>query len=123
MGLDNFAARAPSEGCTGEGLTEEDLETLREADIHLCGGILSGPTDSFRGKVYADFILKITGEDLYQEWIPPDKVKRMYEALMKCNPEEAAKGDYLYSIDESDIINLRKFFKVCAERNLGLAGW
>jgi len=47
----------------------------------------------------------------------------MYEALMKCNPGEAAKGDYLYSIDESGIINLRKFFKVCAERNLGLVGW
>lgn len=118
MGLDNFAARVP-----GEDLTEEDLQALKEADIHLCGGILSGPPDSFRGKVYDDLILEITGESLYQEWIPPEKVKRMYEALMKCNPEEAAKGDYLYSIDESEISNLRKFFKVCAERNLGLLGW
>lgn len=118
MGLDTYAMRGP-----GKGLTQEDLDAFEAAGIELCGGMLSGPTDSFRGKVYDDVIQEITGEGLYDEWIPPERVKRMYEALAKCNPEEAAKGDYRYSMSESDIINLRKFFKVCADRKLGLFGW
>jgi len=65
----------------------------------------------------------ITGESLYQEWIPPGRVKKMYEDLMKCDPKEVLKGQYVYNLNESSIINLRKFFKVCAERNLGLVGW
>lgn len=120
MGLDNFAARSP-----GEELTEEDLEAFEKADIHLCGGVLSGPPDSFRGKVYSDLILDITGESLYQQWIPPERVKRMYEALIRCDAKEAiVNRDYDERfVDESAIVNLRKFFRVCVERNLGLIGW
>lgn len=113
MGLDNFAARGPDEE-----LTEEDMEAFGQADINLCGGVLSGPPDSFRGKVYDDLIRDITRESLYQEWIPPERVKKMYQALMKCDPKEVAEGD-----DKTAIINFRKFFKVCADRNLGLMGW
>lgn len=80
---------------------------------------MSGPPDSFRGKVYDDLIRDITGESLYQEWIPPDRVKKMYQALMKCDPKEMAEDDD----DEMAIINFRKFFKVCGDRNLGLMGW
>ena len=118
MGLDTYALRGPDKE-----LTKEDLEAFEAADIHLCGGIVSGPPDSFRGKVYYKLVEDITGESLYQEWIPPERVKKMYEGLTKCNPEEAAKGNYRYSITESEIVDLRKFFKVCAERNLGLYGW
>jgi hypothetical protein len=117
MGLDTYAMKAP-----GEELTEEDLAAFEAADIQLCEGVPSGLAYGFRGKVYDDLILEITGESLYQDWIPPERVKRMCEALMKCNPEEAARGDYVYSISESEIISLRKFLKVCAERNLGLWG-
>lgn len=118
MGLDTYAMRGPDKE-----LTIEDLKAFQTADIQLCGGILSGPPDSFRGKVYDGLIQEITGESLYQEWIPPKRVKKMYEALMKCNPKEAAKGDYVYSITEADTIDLRKFSRVCAERNLGLWGF
>jgi len=120
MGLDNFAARSPDEE-----LTEEDLEAFEKADIHLCGGILSSPPDSFRGKVYADLISDVTGESLYQEWIPPERVKKMYEALINYDPKEDNgkfdPGDLRF--DESTLINLRKFFRVCAEGNLELIGW
>ena len=117
MGLDTYATRGPDKE-----LTEEDLAAFEAADIRLCEGVRSGMTYGFRGKVYDDLVQEITGESLYQNWIPPETVKEMYEALTKCNPEEAAKGNYFYSITESDIINLRRFFKVCAERNLGLVG-
>jgi hypothetical protein len=139
MGLDNYARRGPDrelqngeldfcndedlEAMGFEPLTDDDIEAFKQADIHLCGGILSGAEGSFRGKVYVLLVLDITGESLYQEWIPPERVKRMYEALMKCDPKTAVERDYVYDLKESTIINLRKFFRVCAERNLGLTGW
>lgn len=120
MGLDNFVARGPDEE-----LTQEDVEAFKKTDVRLCGGILSGPADSFRGKVYSDLIADITGESLYQKWIPPERVKKMYEALVNYDHQKDEgkidPGDLRF--DESTLINLRKFFKVCAERNLGLAGW
>jgi hypothetical protein len=74
--------------------------------------------------VYSELIQNITGESLYQEWIPPEKMRKMYESLMKCDAREViATGDYdKRFIDESAITNLRKFFKVCVGRKLGLIG-
>jgi hypothetical protein len=120
IGLDNFAARRPDEH-----LTPKDLAAFEEADIHLCGGILSGPPDSFRGKVYSELVQDVTGESLYQEWIPPERARKIYESLANCDPKEVMRtGDYDERfIDESAIIDLRKFFKVCVERELGLKGW
>ena len=139
MGLDNYALQGPDRALAAEErefepdedlerlgfkpLSDEDIEAFEEADIHLSGGVLSGEDGGFRGKVYDLLVQDITGESLYQEWIPPGRVKKMYEALMKCDPKEVLKGEYGYDLSESSIINLRKFFKVCAERNLGLVGW
>lgn len=113
MGLDTYAL--PSEH--GK-LSKKDMQAFKEAGIRLCGGILSGYGDdgSFRGKVYSDTIHKITGYSLYQDWIPPEDVVDMYQKLKLCRHED-------YQGHEEDIENLRKFFKVCVERKLGLWGW
>jgi hypothetical protein len=119
MGLDVYAQRGP-----GQELTEEDERAFEAAEIHLCGGMLSGCAGSFRGKVYAGLVEAITGESLYQEWIPPDSVKGMCEALRRCEPREFDDvHDGRFGDVESAVANLRKFFKVCVERGLGLAGW
>ena len=113
MGLDIYAQ--PSED---EELAEEDIQAFKEADIALCGGILSGNGDdgSFRGKVYSDLVYKITGRSLYYEWTPPEIVGRMYQKLKSVNSSD-------YPGQEDDIENLRRFFKVCIDKNLGLYGW
>ncbi|MGD2155116.1 MAG: hypothetical protein PVG79_17760 [Gemmatimonadales bacterium] len=119
MGLDVFAQRGPQQD-----LTKEDEEAFEAAEIELCGGLLSGPTDSFRGKVYAGLVEAITGESLYQEWIPPERVKAMHEALVRCEPQQfAAVHDERFGDVEEAVANLRKFFGVCAEQGLGLVGW
>jgi len=119
MGLDNYAKRGPEED-----LTPDDLAAFEAAGIELCGGIFSGSTDCFRGKVYSGLVTMVTGETLYEEWIPPDRVKRMYEALAGCDPEKVAEEhDPRFGDTGAQIDNLRKFFKVCAERKLGLIGW
>jgi len=118
MGLENLAARGPEDE-----LLQGDIRAFTEADIVLSSGEFSTAEGGFAGKVYAKLIRDITGEDLYQEWIPPDRVKKMYGALAQCKPEEMDLKCYGSTCDESTIINLRKFFRVCVERNLGLVGW
>jgi hypothetical protein len=94
-------------------LTEEDTAAFEAADIELCGGALSGSPGSFRGKVYSRLVLAITGESLYQEWISPDQVKRMYEALLQCHPAEYSDShDHRFGDSESAVQDLRKFFRV-----------
>jgi len=123
MGLDTYARRSPEEE-----LTDEDARAFDEAGIELCGGVFSGCGGSFRGKVYDDLILEITGCSLYQEWIPPEKVQEMYRALEGCQPEQVlreaeAEGRFWHEHTTGEILELRAFFRVCAERGLGLAGW
>jgi hypothetical protein len=119
MGLDTFASRSADD----IELQDDDLQAFVDADISLCGGIFSGGGNdgSFRGKVYAELILEVTGQSLYAEWIPPEIVKEMYTSLKVADPEEAAAWGYRNTAQE--VLELCKFFKVCSERRLGLLGW
>ena len=123
MGLDTYAATPPD----GGELSEGDIKAFREADIQLCGGVFSGNSGSFRGKVYDLLILQVTGVSLYQEWIPPDAVREMARAFDESDPEAVAQQmqgtGRRHGWSAAEIIELRKFFRVCAERNLGLVNW
>jgi len=114
MGLDTFAARTPRD----EALSEEDSHAF--AGIELCGGMHSGAGGSFRGKVYGSLIESVTGVSLYQEWIEPEVVREIAAALETCDAERVA-VEFDFSPVECE--QLRRFFKVCGERGLGLAGW
>lgn len=120
MGLDTYASNTSEEIA----LTPEQARAFEETDIRLCGGIYSGSGSdgSFRGKVYGILVQEITGENLYQPWIPPETVQRMYRALAACDPEEAIDASHTRNVP-ADVVNLREFFRVCAEHGLGLIGW
>jgi len=118
MGLDTFASRSPED----ISLSEDDIQAFTDADIFLCGGIFSGEGGSFRGKMYASLILSITGESLYAEWTPPETVREMYAALAACDPQDAVDSLGYPDHPPADVNELRKFFKVCSERGLGLLG-
>lgn len=118
MGLDTYASRSQDDIV----LTGDDVQAFAEAQIELCGGIFSGEEGSFRGKVYVMLVLEITDENLAQDWIPPETVRHMYASLLACDPAEAInQWGFRNTVDE--ILELRKFFKVCSERGLGLIGW
>ena len=113
MGLDTYARKEVICEC-GEGKVKKlppDAATAFEgAGIKLCGGMLSSTGDggSFRGKVYSKLVEAATGVSLYEEWIEPETVKEMSEAI-----HNAA----------IDLRELDKFFTICAEYELGLEGW
>jgi hypothetical protein len=119
MGLDTYASNTPGE----IQLTSEQARAFEEADIHLGGGILSGGSGSFRGKVYVEVVMDVTGEHLYQDWIPPETVRKMYRALAACDPEKVAEETEIWQVSATEIVELTRFFKVCVEHDLGLVGW
>ena len=119
MGLDTYAARSPDEK-----LTAEDEKAF--ADVgQLCGGIYSGDGGSFRGKVYSDAVERVSGESLYQEWIPPETVRAMADAFARCDPDAVAEemAGEVHATTATEVRYLGAFFRVCADRGLGLVGW
>ena len=122
-GLDTFAARTPDEDLNGK-----DLEAFENANIHLMGGLFSHNGGSFHGKHYATLVSYITDESLYQEWIAPETVGEMAEALRACDPEQVLVDiqnevwrSREYTVNE--IVELRRFFVLCADLGLGLKNW
>jgi hypothetical protein len=117
VGLDTYASRGPGD----VSLSTDDERAFGDAHVELCGGMYSGEGGSFRGKVYEDVVLEVTGVGLYQQWIAPDEVARMAAALEACDPEQVARADGRVAAGE--VRSLAMFFRVCADRGLGLIGW
>lgn len=141
MGLDTFAVMPIPSGyclnkcdrrliCLTEGYVEKvELDYCIHlvkpewfGGINLIGGMMSGNGDnSFRGKVYNDLIEEITGQSLYEEYIPPETVSEMADRLSEINSKGFEKYDK--NLDFEDIEDLIKFFGVCKEKELGLYNW
>ena len=122
MGLDNYASRGP----TDVELTAEDEQSFEQAAIRLCGGFWSGfGGSSFRGKVYMAVVRRVAGASLTREWIPPDEVRDITAAFERYDPARVAgeSSHDPYPISETEVLELGRFFRLCAERGLGLIGW
>lgn len=122
MGLDNIISRSPDEAV----LTAEDEHALAESGVNLCGGLFSDGVTSFRGKVYDLFVQEVTGESLYEEWLPPETLAEMADKLVDCDPETVCDqldlGEH-FTPTPDEIRNLRRLFRICADRGLGLVAW
>lgn len=120
MGLDTFASSVEGE----RKLTEEDERAFE--GVELCGGMFSGNGGSFRGKVYSDVVRNVTGVGLYEFWIPPETVREMADAFDRCDAEQVAEESEEWgygTVTANEVGNLRRFFRICADRGLGLIGW
>ncbi len=122
MGLDNFVSRSPGKVV----LTPDDKRAVTDSGVRLCGGMYSDGVTSFRGKVYEPFVAAVTGESLYQEWLSPETVATMADRLDACDPDTAGDQLDLYADfipSPGEIRGLRKLFRVCADRRLGIIAW
>ena len=112
MGLDCWAMRGPDER-----LTPADVEAFAAARIVLCE--CDGDT-SFRGKVYQLLLLEVTGVGLgYDRWVSPPVVRRMAADLEACDPVAVTVDE---RVTPYEVLELRRFFRLCAERDLGIMG-
>lgn len=104
MGLDVYAINV-----NGGPLNEEQQKAFRDAHIRLRSIMLdkNGSQGYFRGKLFASLVKATTGYSLYDPRIDPDEVEDMLHNL---------------KLAIEDLIELEKFFTVCVEEGLGLAG-
>ena len=123
MGLDTYASRSPNDVA----LTAEDRQAFEEAAIELCGGFWSGVGDSssFRGKVYVAIVARVAAANLTDEWIAPAQVREIAAAFDGCDPDRVVEESSrdAYPVTRFEVLELTRFFGLCAERGLGLIGW
>jgi hypothetical protein len=103
-------------------LNDDDYQAFIKAHVRLRGGLFSSDYGTFDGRYYDRLVTQITGESLNQDWIPPETVSKMYQALFEFDTSDLI-GNLGDDNSFEDVIKLRKFFKVCSERGLGLARW
>lgn len=124
MGLDNYA-----------GVRDKDEINLMPESLFnsnkLCSGICSGCQNSFRGKIYNDYVEYVTGQTLYCTVIPEQKVSEMADKLTKFvktfirdeenNAFEQTHAIYGVGLDEAEM--LAEWFTVVAKNNGVVLGW
>jgi hypothetical protein len=92
----------------------------------VCGGLFSGNfelgNDSFRGKVYENLIVEVTGESLYQELIPNEKIKVMNDALQKAKYEDV-KDLGMYELIEEEWNSFKAMWQAHSDAGHNLVGW
>lgn len=140
MGLDTYAARIPVDffdpdldetavdewfGCTWrDRLALRRLEKRRE---RANGGWCLFTGNYFRGGIYDDLVRYVTGVSLSQTWIPPDTLAEMAEAFERRDPEAIIRGyrrskQRIRDRSTVEVADLAAFFRLCADRGLGLVG-
>ena len=126
MGLDNFACTRDSDG----GFTVMDNSLFNSN--RLCSGICAMNNNSFRGKVYNDYVEYVTGQTLYASVIPEEVVKKMADKLtkfvdhfLKQNPDHLAfeVTESIYGVDLSEAEMLSDWFNAVANNNGVILGW
>ena len=108
MGLDSYWEVATHMG---------QLHPEFDPPLQLCGGLFSEHgRGSFRGKVYEDAILEVTGVSLYQEVIDADTIKAM-----------AAKLDAFRLVEQGlepdEARDMCRMFTTYAATDASLRGW
>ena len=114
MGLDNIWKKNKEENGVIEG------------DFKLCGGVFSGHgNDSFRGKVYNQFVEDVTGVSLYGDpetfEISNETVKQMADDLEAVEWRDSYITNY--DIEKQEFKDLVKMFRLHADAGHYLLAW
>jgi len=129
VGLDTFAAYGKDHHRYDPNPEASNLlPNFLFPDNKLCGGMFSGGGNSFRGKVYADWVDFCTGVSLYEEEISSDVVAEMYEDMYRLtNPDNFAEfcneGFNTYKISFEEVQDLLKWFEVVKNEGATIVGW
>lgn len=114
MGLDNFWKKSKDEAGVIEG------------EFNICGGMFSGSgNDSFRGKVYAQFVEDVTEVSLYGDpdtyEVPNEIVKKMADDLEATEWRDSYIENY--GIEEQEFKDLVRMFRLHADAGHYLYAW
>jgi hypothetical protein len=118
MGLDNFFVKM-----CGPGETAEPLRF--DPPLELCGGMLSGGDGSFTGHafalLYADFVGRVSGLDLYADQNRPGELVEAADAIaawLKDNPMDESDRP-----DRREVSDLERAFRAYGNAGYWLISW
>ena len=134
MGLDNFFVKMCGPGETAEPLRWDlTAEPLRfDPPLELCGGMLSGGDGSFtghafalsqayKGLLYADFVGRVSGLDLYADQNRPGELVEASDAIaawLKDNPMDESDRP-----DRREVSDLERSFRAYGNAGYWLISW
>lgn len=145
MGLDCIVKyKNPKSNQYTEELPIQIAELFTGLNLIGMGGMKLSPPKfiMFRGKAYDDVVEKISGASLYTD-LEPEQLNQIYQQFNKFNELARERFQYddlnqiyesrgyliedwieafsnMYIPRPSEIVDLEKFFKICAENNLKL---
>ena len=122
MGLDTYAVYGRDHNKYVKG-GDNNIPDELFPDNRLCGGMFSGGGNSFRGKVYADYVEWVTDVSLYEEIIDADLVKVMAEQLSAVTEDKFNEFDNEWGITYDEAKDLAKWFSVVADEGGSVVGW
>jgi hypothetical protein len=122
MGLDTYAVYGRDHNKYVKG-GDNNIPDELFPDNRLCGGMFSGGGNSFRGKVYADYVEWVTDVSLYEELIDADLVKVMAEQLSAVTEDKFNQFDNEWGITYDEAKDLAKWFSVVADEGGSVVGW
>jgi hypothetical protein len=108
-------------------MNSKDETGVIEGEFKICGGVFSGHgNESFRGKVYAQFVEDITGISLYgytneSNEISNEVIRDMAEGLEATEWRDSYVENY--DIEEQEFKDLVRMFKLHAEAGHYLVAW
>ena len=127
MGLDTLAMVRK-----GARLVYMDESRFSNVPNILVGGLFSGngAGPSFRGKVYSDFIFKVTGESLYTEEMSKEALAKIVGILGiisedsdRMNLMRLHRDSEINSVTPEEIKALYLWFKVVLDHDGIVVGW
>ena len=129
MGLDTFAAYGPAHALYVDG-SDNLIPDELFPDNYLCGGGFSSGMNSFRGKVYNNWIEWCTNGQytLYTEELSENQVKDIYEALYRKQEEydfkdfEEQTGNN-WEISYTETQRILKWFEVVVKNKGIVINW
>jgi hypothetical protein len=129
MGLDTFAAYGPAHALYVDG-SDNCIPDELFPNNYLCGGGFSNGINSFRGKVYNNWIEWCTNGQytLYTEELSENQVKDIYEALYRKQEEydfkdfEEQTGNR-WEISYTETQRILKWFEVVVKNKGIVINW
>lgn len=104
-------------------LPEDEQHPEFEKELKLTKGACSSSgKESFRGKVYREFVKLVSGKDL-KEGLSQQEVKQVANKLEHTQWNGVFKGGYHGFSDKEEFREFKTMFRKYAEKNASLAAW
>ena len=127
MGLDNYAVYGKNHPkYNPDENANNDIPNELFPKNCLCGGMFSGGGNSFRGKVYNEYVEFFTGVSLYDDIIDEETVDQILDTLLSIDEKKFKNYDENHNdwqITYQEALDLAEWFRVVSNERGCVVSW